>query len=92
MTSRLRLPSRLPLLRILTILVALLLLLLALAIFATPAPVVQTTLGGATIDIRADRAWVLLPRQCAHFSWTLDETLSLYIDGNERVGAGEMSF
>ena len=88
----LRLPSRLSLLHKLSLLNGLLLLLLALAIHMTPAPVIQTTLGGATVDIRADRAWVLLPRQCAQISWKLEETLSLSIDGNEKAGYGDMIF
>ena len=92
MRIRLSQLSLLPPSRTLSILIGLLLLLLALAIFATPAPVVQTTLGGATIDIRADRAWVVLPGGCVNIAWNLERIQSLYIDGVGKVGSDKTDF
>ncbi len=69
-----------------------LLILLALAILAMPAPGIQTGFGGATIDIRSDRAWVLFPRQCVNITWRLEGIKSLTIDGHGKVDASEMTF
>ncbi len=78
--------------RALLVLNAALSILLALAILAMPAPGIQTGFGGATVDIQADRAWVLLPRQCVTITWRLEGIKSLYIDGHGKVGADEMDF
>ena len=69
-----------------------LLVLLALAILAMPAPGIQTGFGGATVDIRADRAWVLFPGQCVNITWQLEGIKSLTIDGQGKVDASEMTF
>ena len=87
-----RLTSRIPHVPALLVLNAVLLILLVTAILATPAPGFQTSFGGATVDIQADRAWVLFPRQCVNITWQLEGIKSLYIDENEKSDSGEMAF
>ena len=74
------------------LLVALLLLLVALAIHNSPAPRIETEFGGATVDIRADRAWALLPGDCVTITWDLEGIHSLYVDGRGKIGWGEMAY
>lgn len=76
----------------LLILNTVLLVLLALAILAPPSPAIQASFGEATVDIRADRAWVLFPQGCVNITWQLEGIKSLTIDGHSKVGAGEMDF
>ena len=71
---------------------AVLLVLLALAILATPAPGIQATFGGATVDISADSAWVWMPQGCVNIKWDLEGIQSLYVDGKGKVGYDEMTF
>ena len=77
---------------LLLVLIAVLVILLVLAIIGTPAPKIATTFGGATVDLRADRAWVLVPGQCVAASWNLEGIKSLYIDGEGKIGWGEESY
>ena len=65
--------------------VALFLLLLA-GIARSPAPAIKTEFGGASIEIAADRAWVLLPQGCVTISWQLEGILSIYIDDKGNIG------
>ena len=76
----------------LLVLNAVLLMLLALAILTTPVPNIQTSFDGATVDISADSAWVLLPGQCVNIKWALEGIQSLYVDGNGKIGYDEMAF
>ena len=76
----------------LLVLNAVLLMLLALAILTTPVPNIQTSFDGATVDISADSAWVLLPGQCVNIKWALEGIQSLYVDDNGKVGYDEMAF
>ncbi|MCY4019307.1 MAG: hypothetical protein OXG39_07850 [Chloroflexi bacterium] len=92
MITRLSRSSRFSPVPVLLALNIVLLVLLALLILAMPAPGIQTGFGGATVDIRADRAWVLFPRQCVNITWQLEGIKSLTIDGHGKVGADEMTF
>ena len=74
------------------ILPAALFLLLLVAMAGTPAPFIETEFGGASIEIAADRAWVLLPQGCVTISWDLEGILSIYIDGQGKIGWGEMIY
>ncbi len=76
----------------LRILVAALFLLLVLAIAGTAAPSIETTFGGASVEIAADRSWVLLPGDCVTITWDLEGIHSLYVDGQGKIGWGEMAF
>ena len=78
--------------RILLYLNAALLFLFAVAIAATPLPSREFAFDGATIQIEADRAWVLLPRQCVNLLWKTAKTHSLRINGQEKTASGEMVF
>ena len=73
----------------LLVLIAVLVILLVLAIIGTPAPKIATTFGGATVNLRVDRAWIFGPGQCVTFSWNLEGIQSLYIDGGGKIGWGE---
>ncbi|MYD11951.1 MAG: hypothetical protein F4X02_18130 [Chloroflexi bacterium] len=72
--------------------VAALLVLLALAIHFTPRPQIESSFGGATVSLAADRAWTLLPGQCSTVRWTLEGIQSIYINGEGNVGSGELEF
>lgn len=72
------------------ILPAALFLLLLAGMAGAPAPFVKTEFGGASVEIAADRAWVLLPQDCVTISWDLEGILSIYIDGQGKIGWGEM--
>ena len=76
----------------LLILVALQFALLALLIHQSSAPRVDTSFGGAAVDISADRAWTLQPGQCATVRWDLEGIQSVYINGEGKVGQDEMLF
>ena len=73
------------------VLAALFLLLLA-GIAGTPAPFIETEFGGASVEIAADRAWVLLPGDCVAITWELEGIHSLYIDGQGKIGWGEIAY
>lgn len=73
------------------VLAALFLLLLA-GIAGTPAPFIETEFGGASVEIAADRAWVLLPQGCVTISWDLEGILSIYIEDKGKIGWGEMIY
>ena len=63
-------------------------LLLLAGIAGTPAPFIESEFGGASVDIAADRAWVLLPQGCVTISWDLEGILSIYIDDQGKIGWG----
>lgn len=69
-----------------------LLVFLALAIAFTPPPRRELKFDGATIHIEADRAWVLLPRQCVNVLWEMERIQSLYINGQGKPISGAMVF
>lgn len=87
-----RLSLRSPTARALLVLIAVLLVLLTLAIQNAPAPRIETEFGGATVEIRADRAWALLPGNCLTITWDLEGIHSLYVDGQGKIGWGEMAY
>ena len=64
----------------------------AWTIVTTTPPQIETTFGGATVDIRADRGLSVLPGQCVTITWDLEGIQSLYIDGHGKIGWGEMDF
>ncbi len=74
------------------ILPAALFLLLLVGMVGTPAPFIETEFGGASVEIAADRAWVLLPQGCVTISWDLEGILSIYIDDQGKIGWGEMIY
>ena len=76
----------------LLVLIVVLIILIVLTIIGTPAPRIDTTFGGATVDLRADRAWVFVPGQCVTVSWSLEGIQSLHIDGGGKIGWGEENF
>ncbi len=82
-------------LRLVPVLLAIVLaqfILLALRIHLEPAPSVTTDFSGATVKLSADRAWTLLPGQCATLRWELEGIQSVYINGAGKVGHDEMPF
>ena len=74
------------------ILPAALFLLVLVGMAGTPAPFIETEFGGASVEIAADRAWVLLPQGCVTISWDLEGILSIYIDDKGKMGWGEMIY
>ena len=78
--------------QLLLALLAVLLLLLALAL-ADPRPVeLNTTLEGATIQLSADKRWSLYPGDCLDIAWQVEGIESIYIDGQGKIGWGEMTY
>ena len=68
------------------------LLLLIPAIGATPAPAIHSEFGGATTDISASSAWSILPGDCVTIRWDVDGIQSIYIDGQGKIGWGDMEY
>ena len=69
-----------------------LLVLLALTIVGTPSPQIDTEFSGARINISADRAWSIFPGDCLTLRWEVEGIKSIYIDGQGKIGWGEMAF
>ena len=57
-----------------------------------PAPRIDLQYGSTQIQISADRAWTLFPGDCVNLSWQLDGINTLHIDGEGKLGWGEMPF
>ena len=83
---------RLPLVPALLLVITGQLVMLASAILLSPAPQMDTTFGGASVSLSADRAWTLLPGQCATLRWALEGIASVYVNGEGKVGNDEMAF
>ena len=86
------LSSRLTRLLVLLISILTQVILLAFLTHFTPAPRIETTFGGASAEIIADRSWTILPGQCASITWKLEGIQSLYIDGQGAIGWGELKY
>lgn len=69
-----------------------LLLSLLLVIFGAPLPRIEASFGGATVEISADRSWMIMPGQCTTVSWDLEGIQSVYVNGSGKVGQGTMEF
>ena len=69
-----------------------LLVLLAITIAGTPSPQIDTEFSGARIDISADRAWSIFPGDCLTLRWEVEGIKSIYIDGQGKIGWGEMVY
>ena len=68
-----------------------LLFLIASAMTTARAPAIQTSFGGASVDIRTDSAWAL-PFECVAIRWTLEGIRGFFIDGQGHIGFGEKAF
>lgn len=68
------------------------LILLALLIALKPAPRIDAAFGSATVALSADRAWTILPGQCASVSWELEGIASVYVNDEGKVGHGATDF
>ena len=73
-------------------LVGIALVLLANAIAGASPPKIKTEFGGATVDISADKAWTFFPGDCLTIRWNLEGIKSIYIDGQGKIGWGEIEF
>ena len=73
-------------------LVAGLFLLIVVAIAGTPAPSIKTTFGDASVEIAADRAWVLLPGQCVTIRWQIAEELRVSVNNQGVDNIGEIGY
>ena len=78
--------------KLLLALPAILVLLLAAAIVRGAAPRISTVFEGATVDLTADKAWSILPGDCIQMRWELEGIKSLYIDGEGKIGWGELTY
>lgn len=72
--------------------IAIQLMFLVFAIAGAPAPQVNMEGDGAEVAIAAERAWVLLPGQCAKVAWTASQSLSISILGQARDNIDEMTY
>lgn len=69
------------------------LLLLLAATLGNPRPVeFNTEFEGAAIQITADKSWSLFPGDCLEINWQVEGIESIYIDGQGKIGWGEMDF
>ena len=69
------------------------LLLLLAAVLGNPRPVeFNTEFEGAAIEITADKSWSLFPGDCLEIRWQVEGIESIYIDGQSKIGWGEMTY
>ncbi len=73
-------------------LVLALVVILALAAWLTPAPKLTIAYQDSVVEVVADRAWVLLPGDCARIRWEFDSVFPIHIDGVEWRESGEQRF
>ncbi len=73
-------------------LVGISLVLLVDAIAGASPPKIKTDFGGATVDISADKAWSLFSGDCLTIRWNLERIKSIYIDGQGKIGWGEIEY
>ena len=66
--------------------------LLLLTFLNAASPVIDLAYGDTTIKMAADRAWTYFPGDCVNISWELEGIKSLYIEGEGKIGQGEMAF
>ena len=66
--------------------------LLLLTLLNTPAPAIDLVFGDTTIKMAADRAWTYFPGGCVNISWELEGIKSLYIEGEGKIGQGEIPY
>ena len=71
---------------------AALLFFIVLMIQRSPAPRIVEHFDRASVDIAADRGWTVLPRQCVTITWDLEGIKSVYIDGQGKIGWGEIEY
>ena len=77
-------------LNLLLVLLALgLVLTVGLAAWLTPAPQLALEYDDASIEVFADKAWVLLPNDCAWIRWEFDGELPIHINGRQWRESGE---
>lgn len=77
-------------LNLLLVLLALgLVLTVGLAAWLTPAPQLAIEYKDATIEVFADKAWVLLPNDCAWIRWEFAGELPIHINGRQWRESGE---
>lgn len=76
----------------LLVLIALLCALLALAIHNSPAPFIVASFGGATVDIRAERGWLLLPGDCSTVTWDTAGTKTVYVEDHSKSNSGALEY
>lgn len=77
---------------VLLAIVAAQLILLALRIHLEPAPQIDTGFAGASVALSADRAWTILPGECATVRWELEGIASVYVNHEGKVGQDEIAF
>ena len=73
-------------------LLALLLLLLTAALISNGPARIEAEFGGATIQLSADNSWSLFPGDCLEVRWQVEGIESIYIDGQGRIGWGELTY
>ena len=71
---------------------AALLFFIVLMVQRAPAPWISEHFDGANVHIAADRGWTVLPRQCVTITWDLEGIESVYIDGQGKIGWGEIEY
>ncbi len=69
-----------------------LMLILALVAWLMPALQLRIAYQDSVVEVFADRAWVLLPGDCARISWEFDSVFPIHIDGVEWRESGEQQF
>ncbi len=73
-------------------LVGISLVLLVNAIAGASPPKIKTEFGGATVAISANKAWSLFSGDCLTIRWNIEEIKSIYIDGQGKIGWGEIEY
>ena len=79
-------------LSVLPVLIAVLFVLLGLTIHNSPAPRIESEFGGASVDIKADRAWALLPGSCVTITWDMAGAKTILVNGVSKSNSGAMGY
>lgn len=78
--------------RLLLALALALVLVLGLTALFSPAPQLRIEYDDATVEVFADKAWVLMPNNCLRIHWVFDGVLPIHVDGREWRESGEQQY
>ncbi len=67
-------------------------LVVGLAAWLAPPPKLRIEYNDTTVEVYAEKAWILLPNQCSQIRWIYDGDLPIHVDGREWRESGEQQF
>lgn len=67
-------------------------LVVGLAAWLAPAPQLTIEYNDTTVEVFAEKAWIVLPNGCLQIRWKFDGELPIHVDGREWHESGEQQF